>query len=255
MPFLLPFFAMLLFFFFVIIQYILLLLTSIITITFFLSSLSRFDLYSTHLVVRTRRNALFIRMNEFRGMRVINDEIKMVEKIQIEKVREKKRKTVFAAAVHNKQIKSRKLNINNINFCVYISYKYYDDQHFDSSIIYLAVFFQLHSLHFIVHFFSSRLVLSSPGDLNINYENSYYFYSNYYLSSLSTLFLAPVLSYYFFHLYQICLQHLSNLFLFDLIMILYLNFILLDDWVPFFNFFSKLLTLYSEIHIFLLLIN
>ena len=48
-------------------------------------------------------------MNEFRGMRVINDEIKMVEKIQIEKVREKKRKTVFAAAVHNKQIKSRKL--------------------------------------------------------------------------------------------------------------------------------------------------
>lgn len=31
-------------------------------------------------------------MNEFRGMRVINDEIKMVEKIQIEKVREKKKK-------------------------------------------------------------------------------------------------------------------------------------------------------------------
>lgn len=100
---------MLLFFFFVIIQYILLLLTSIITITFFLSSLSCFDLYLTHLVVRTRRNALFIRMTEFRGKRVINEERKMVEKIQIEKVREKKRKIVFAAAVHNKQIKSRKI--------------------------------------------------------------------------------------------------------------------------------------------------
>lgn len=156
----------------------------------------------------------------------------------------KKRERVFAAAVHNKQINSRKLNINNINFCVYISYKYYDDQHFDSSIIYRGVFFPLRSLHFTARFFSSRLVISSPGDLNINYENSYYFYSKCYQFSLSTLFLILVLSCCFFHLYHICLQHLSNLFLFDLIMILYLNFISLYDWVPFFNSFSKLLTLY-----------